>query len=376
VSLLPEVSPHLSDTFLFPRDVDDLALGLRLNKSLESFSVKLDASDCSVDVAPIAFAIQDNHRLERLSLAGKCNLGRGVQGIANLLASKKSKLKDLHLSGAFLDKSARIPGYIQMFTDSLRGNDRVESLDLSVNDLSDEEVEIIYQVLGTCSNLSNLDLGMNDITRNTIESFSKHETPHCLRVLRVSSPKFSFFHINDDLCSSILKIVSLNPSLGDVNFNMGPVEWHQTYHNKRMQWHHFFPAYRVYSLYSNNKRVEYLKTKELKNDGRRDLERIQFQLDYNWAGRSLVDHDDNIPVALWPHVLERVWKGRTCFWTGREQGTSLEYSHDVTYSFLRNHLASYLKTDRPSRINKRIQEDHKKSHGVTKKQKLNTADKL
>jgi hypothetical protein len=363
---------HLSlrDTFLFPRDVDDLALGLRLNKSLESFSIKLDGSDCSVNVSQIAFALQNNHRLERLSLAGKCNLGEGVHGIAKLLASKKSKLKDLHLSGAFLDKEARVLGYLETFTEGLRGNDRIESLDLSVNDLSDEEVELIYKQLGTCPNLTNLDLGMNDVSRKAIEAFSMHETPNRLSVLRVSSPKFSFFHINDELCLSILKILSLNPHLGDVNFNMGPVEWHQTYHKGKMQWHHFFPAYRVYSLYSNNKRVEYLKNKELKTGGKRDLERIQYQLDYNWAGRSLVNQQNKMPVALWPRALERVWKGRTCFWTGREQGSSLEYSHDVTYSFLRNHLASFLKPDNPSRVFKRSQRGSQNVHDGTKRQKL------
>ncbi|KAG7353280.1 hypothetical protein IV203_009329 [Nitzschia inconspicua] len=356
---------HLKDTFLFPRDIDDLALGLRLNRSLESLSMKLDASDCCVDVSKIAFALQDNHRIQRLSLSGQCNLGEGVQGVANLLSSENSQLRDLHLSGAFLDKSARAPRYLETFTQGLRGNNKIESLDLSVNDFSDDEAELIYKQVGTCSRLTNLDLGMNDVSRSAIEAFSHHETPNRLSVLRVSSSKFSFFHIDDELCRSILKILSINSHLGDINFNMGPVEWHHTYYKGKMQWHHFFPAYRVYSLHSNNKRVEYLKNKELNSQGKRDLERIQYQLDYNWAGRSLVDTKYKVPVALWPRALERVWEGRTCFWTGREQGSSLEYSHDVTYSFLRDHLSTFLKTCEPSRGFKRSQN----AIACTKKQK-------
>ncbi|KAG7367325.1 hypothetical protein IV203_029996 [Nitzschia inconspicua] len=346
---------YLKDTFLFPRDIDDLASGLRLNRSLESFSMKLDASDCCVDVSKIAFALEDNHRIQRLSLSGQCNLGEGVQGVANLLASENSQLRDLHLSGAFLDKSARAPEFLEIFTQGLKGNNKIESLDLSVNDLSDDEVQLIYKQVGTCSRLTNLDLGMNDVSRSTIEAFSHYETPNRLSVLRVSSSKFSFFHIDDELCRSILKILSINSHLGDINFNMGPVEWHQTYYKGKMQWHHFFPAYRVYSLHSNNKRVEYLKNKELNSQGKRDLERIQYQLDYNWAGRSLVEKKNKMPVALWPRALERVWEGRICFWTGREQGSSLEYSHDVTYSFLRDHLSTFLKTGEPSRGIKRPQ---------------------
>eukprot|EP00536_Pseudo-nitzschia_multiseries_P003246 jgi/Psemu1/301838/fgenesh1_kg.48_\ len=127
---------------------------------------------------------------------------------------------------------------------------------------------------------------------------------------------------------------------------MGPVEWHHSYQeNGDMKWHHFFPSYLTYALHFNNKRVNYLKTKELSEGGRRDLERIQYLLDYNWTGRSLVckNMDKNTPISLWPKVLERIWKGRTCFWTGREQGQRLECAHSVTYSLLREHLVAIFK---------------------------------
>eukprot|EP00539_Tryblionella_compressa_P016600 CAMPEP_0178856958 /NCGR_PEP_ID=MMETSP0746-20121128/24212_1 /TAXON_ID=913974 /ORGANISM="Nitzschia punctata, Strain CCMP561" /LENGTH=696 /DNA_ID=CAMNT_0020523183 /DNA_START=27 /DNA_END=2117 /DNA_ORIENTATION=+ len=360
---------YLREVFLFPQDVEDLAAGLRVNGSLESFSMKLDSSDTAVNIAPIAFALQDNHRIQRLSLAGKCSLGEGVYGIAKLLSSENSMLKDLHMPGAFLDKSSRVPGYLQVLTDGLRGNQKLESLDLSVNGLSDAEVVMIYSQLWTCPKLDNLDLGMNEVSYRAIEAFSMQKNPNQLSVLRISSPKFSFFHINNKLCQTLLKLLSLNPRLGDVNFNMGPIEWHQTYHNGKMQWHHFFPAYRVYALHSSNKRVEYLKNKELDNEGKRDLERIQFLLDYNWAGRNLISHHIKLPVSLWPKILARVSKGRTCFWTGREQGSQLEFAHDVTYSLVREHLVNFLKSDSPVRATKRTQKDTSFQLGA-KKQKL------
>jgi hypothetical protein len=230
---------HLRDVFLFPHDVDDMAIGLRSNQSIESFSVKLDASNMTVDIAPIAFAFQDNERIQRLALAGKCSLGYGVYGIAKLLSSKKSKLKDLHLSGAFLDKELRIDNYLQIFTAGLKGNCTLESLDLSVNGLSDRDVSMIYKVIPTCRKLDNLDLGMNDITSHAIESFANVKKPNQLGILRISSPKFSFFEINDQLCHTLIKLLTINPRLGDVNFNMGPIEWHHSYQeeNGEMRWH-------------------------------------------------------------------------------------------------------------------------------------------
>ncbi|KAL3922784.1 MAG: hypothetical protein SGILL_002015 [Bacillariaceae sp.] len=349
---------HLRDIFLFPEDVIDLALGIKLNCSLESFSIKLDATDRSVNVAPIAFALEHNHSIRRLALTGRCSLGEGVHGIKNLLTSKKSALKDLLLSGAFLDKSLRARDYLEIFNEGLRGNTKLENLDLSVNDLTDEEAVMVYEQVCTCPNLTSLDLGMNDISQCALESFSEHPNPTQLSVLRVSSPKFSFFQINDSLCSTIKKLLSKNPRLNDVNFNMGIVEWHQTYLKGKMQWHHFFPAYRVYALHSNNKRVQYLKNKELNEEGKRDLDRIQYLLDYNWAGRTLANSNDKTPLALWPRVLERIGKGRTCFWTGRkEKDASLTSSHDVTYSLLRNHVAQFLKADKPMRVSKRRQRD-------------------
>ena len=107
-------------------------------------------------------------------------------------------------------------------------------------------------------------------------------------------------------------------------------------------------------MHFNNKRVNYIKTKELSRAGRLDLERIQYLLDYNWTGRSLVSHgyaDKKVPISLWPKVLERVWKGRTCFWTGREQGTRLECAHSVAYSFLREHLVVVFKSSHENSSN-------------------------
>jgi hypothetical protein len=229
---------HLKDIFLFPGDVRDMAVGLQSNRSIESLSVKLDASNRTVDVSPIACAIQNNNRIQRLALAGKCSLGIGVRGIAKLLSSKESKLKDLHLSGAFFDKNLRHEDFLSIFLDGLRGNQRLESLDLSVNALSDEEVSMIYNEISTCRSLDNLDVGMNDITSQVVESFADVTTPNRLGVLRVSSQKFSFFEINDRVCRKLIKLLMTNPRLGDVNFNMGPVEWHHSYQeNGKMKWH-------------------------------------------------------------------------------------------------------------------------------------------
>mmetsp|Transcript_26144 Transcript_26144/g.57243 ORF Transcript_26144/g.57243 Transcript_26144/m.57243 type:complete len:671 (-) Transcript_26144:1359-3371(-) len=356
---------HLRDIFLFQDDVQDMAVGMRKNRSIESLSIKLEASSMRVDVAPIALAIQDNNRIQRLALSGKCSLGEGVFGIANLLSSNQSKLKDLHLSGAFYDKPSRNPTFLRIFLNGLRGNKKLESLDLSVNALSDQEVSMIYNEISTCHSLNNLDLGMNDITSQVVGSFAKVKTPNQLGVLRISSQRFSFFEINDRVCRRLIKLLTTNPRLGDVNFNMGPVEWHHSYQeNGTMKWHHFFPSYLTYALHFNNKRVNYLKTKELSKGGRRDLERIQYLLDYNWSGRCLVSQniDQNIPISLWPKVMERIWKGRTCFWTGREQGTRLECAHSVTYSFLREHLLVIFKSGNEAKTTqdvKRKQADRK-----------------
>jgi len=354
---------HLRDILLFPDDVEDMAIGMRKNRSIESLSIKLKASSTRVDVAPIAFAVEGNHVIQRLSLSGNCSLGRGVYGIAKLLSSKESKLKDLHLSGAFYDKPSRSPNFLQIFLSGLRGNQRVQSLDLSVNSLSDEEVSTIYNTMSTCHSLNNLDLGMNDITSQVVGSFAKVKTPNHLGVLRISSQRFSFFEINDRVCRRLIKLLTTNPRLGDVNFNMGPVEWHHSYQeNGDMKWHHFFPSYLTYALHFNNKRVNYLKTKELSKGGRRDLERIQYLLDYNWTGRSLVSRnmDQNIPISIWPKVMERIWKGRTCFWTGREQGKHLQCAHSVTYSLLREHLVNIFKEGNATNVSagaKRVCED-------------------
>jgi hypothetical protein len=345
---------HMRDIFLSPSDVQDLAEGLYNNRSIESFSLKLDASDVPIDVSPIAFALQDNQKIQRLSLAGRCNLGTGVYAVAKLLSSEYSSLKDLHLSGAFLEKLSRIHCFLEVLTGGLQGNKRIESLDLSVNDLSDADVTKIYNVIWTCNKLDNLDLGMNDVSPNILKLLVQQRQPSYLGVLRISSPRFSFFQINDQLCRSLLDLLTINPRLGDVNFNMGPVEWHQTYHNGEMRWHHFFPAYRVYALHSNNKRVEYLKNKALNPAGRADLERVQFLLDYNWAGRCLISHHIHLPLALWSRVLERINKGRTCFWTGRDQGSSIEFARDATFSFLRHHVSPFLTTaTHPQRAVKR-----------------------
>ena len=112
----------------------------------------------------------------------------------------------------------------------------------------------------------------------------------------------------------------------------------------------FFPSYLTYGLHFNNKRVNYLKAKELTEKGRSDLEKIQYLLDYNWTGRCLVSHNHNYqrydtPAALWPKIMERTWKGRTCFWTGREHGSKLEYAQSVTYNLLREHLVQIFKTN-------------------------------
>jgi len=367
---------HLKDIFLFPDDVHDLAEGLRSNRSIESLSVKLDASNRTVDVSPIAFAIQNSHWIQRLALAGKCSLGSGVCGIAKLLSSKQSELKDLHLSGAFFDKNLRFKGFLRTFLHGLRGNQKLESLDLSVNALSDEEVSMIYNEISTCRKLDNLDVGMNDITSKVVESFANVKTPNQLGVLRISSQKFSFFEINDRVCRKLIKLLTINRRLGDVNFNMGPVEWHHSYQeNGKMKWHHYFPSYLTYGLHFSNKRVNYLKTKELTEKGRRDLEQIQYLLDYNWTGRCLVSHniENNIAVSLWPKIMERIWKGRTCFWTGREQGTKLEYAHSVTYSFLRDHLVAIFKsnnTSKGAKCTKRRGVDITKPDGGGKKQKI------
>jgi hypothetical protein len=344
---------HLKDMYLFAADVQDMAVGLRKNISLESLSVKLDASCERVDVASIAWALKDNDRIQRLALTGKCSLGQGVHGIANLLSNKQSKLRDLHLSEAFYDKAKRHDGFIHVLLDGIRNNQRLESLDLSLNALSDEEVTMIYNTISTCGSLHNLDLGMNDITSHIVGSFAEVQNPNQLRVLRISSQKFSFFEINDRVCRRLANLLHLNPKLGDVNFNMGPVEWHHSYaQDGTMKWHHFFPSYLTYGLHFNNKRVNYLKAKELTKTGRQTLEHVQYMLDYNWTGRSLVTRQPDtdipppsepaIPLALWPRILGRVWKGRTCFWTGRQQGTKLESAHSVTFSILREHLVEGL----------------------------------
>eukprot|EP00531_Pseudo-nitzschia_arenysensis_P009259 CAMPEP_0116126776 /NCGR_PEP_ID=MMETSP0329-20121206/6504_1 /TAXON_ID=697910 /ORGANISM="Pseudo-nitzschia arenysensis, Strain B593" /LENGTH=727 /DNA_ID=CAMNT_0003620865 /DNA_START=148 /DNA_END=2331 /DNA_ORIENTATION=- len=346
---------HLKDIFLFPMDVEDMAVGLKSNQSIQSLSIELDASNGTIDVSPIALAISNNHRIERLALAGKCSLGSGVCGIAKLLASKDCKLKALHLSGAFADKALRHKGFLRIFLHSLRGNQRLESMDLSFNAFSDQEVSTIYKAISTCKALDNLDLGMNNITSRAVDLFANVKASNQLSVLRISSQKFSFFEINDRVCRKLIKLLTTNPRLCDVNFNMGLVEWHQSYNESgRMKWHHFFPSYLTYGLHFNNKRVNYLKTKELTTEGKSDLEKIQYLMDYNWTGRCLVSQNgqydnDNIPLALWPKIMERIWKGRTCFWTGREQGARLEHAHSVTYSFLREHLVSIFKTENTKR---------------------------
>jgi len=233
---------HLKGVSLQPRDVHDMAIGLQSNQSIESLSINLDASNKTVDISPIALAIQNNHRIQRLALAGKCSLGRGICGIAKLLSSKKSKLKDLHLSGAFFDKDLRHKDFLQIFLRGLRGNHQLESLDLSANALSDAEVSMIYSEVATCQTLYNLDVGMNDITSKALESFAGAQTPNQLCVLRISSQNFSFFEINDRVCRNLIKLLMINRRLGDVNFNFGPVEWHHSYQeNGEMKWHRKCP---------------------------------------------------------------------------------------------------------------------------------------
>jgi hypothetical protein len=229
---------HLNDIFLFPSDVHDMAVGLQRNQSIESLSITLEASNRTVDVSQIAFAIQNNNRIQRLALAGKCSLGPGVCGVAKLLSSKESKLKDLHISGAFSDKASRYQDFLEILMHGLWGNQKIESLDLSRNALSDEEVSMIYNQLSTCRALENLDVGMNDITSQVVESFTDVKTPNHLGVLRISSPNFSFFEINDLVCRKLIELLMTNPKLGDINFNMGPVEWHHSYQeNGKMKWH-------------------------------------------------------------------------------------------------------------------------------------------
>lgn len=336
---------HLRDIFLFDHDVQDLAVGMQANQSLRSFSLKVDA-DSAIDISSIAFAVQSNLRLERLSLSGKCSVGNGVHGIAKLLSSETCQLRDLHLSGAFQEVEKRAPQFLEIFSNGLRGNKSLHSLDLSCNGFNDKDVITVYNVVWTCPHLSNLDLGMNEITSNAIESFAESTEKTNLGVLRISSPYFSFFQINDKLCQTLVQLLSKNPRLGDVNFNMGHIEWHDSYSTKdgKMKWHHFFPAFRVHSLHSNNKRVEYLKTKELKPEGLKDLAKVQLLLDSNWAGRSLGSQQKPLPLGGWPKVFERVMNGRTCFWTGRQEAPSnLMHQYDVSYSLLRGNLSSFLR---------------------------------
>ena len=339
---------QLHDIFLFDHDLQDLASGLQENSShsspIESLSLDLDAY-CSVDVSNVAFALQSNRNLKRLALTGRCSLGKGVHGVSNILKSPTCQLEDLHLSGAFNDQEKRLPDFLTILVDGLRNNKVMRSLDLSRNGLTDHEVASVYNVLWTCPMLSSLDLGMNEVTSTSIESFSKQDKASNLAALRISSPTFSFFQINDKICKDLLIMLSRNPKLGDINFNMGRIDWHQTYDMKydRMKWHHFAPSYRVYSLHSNNKRVEYLKAKDLKPEGRRDLEKAQFLLDYNWAGRSVTSEEKSLPLSVWPTILARIMSGRRCFWTGRKEPTdNLGHRHDVTFELLRGTLCSSL----------------------------------
>ncbi len=236
---------HLKDILLFPSDVEDVALGLKHNQSIESLSIELGTSNksivtCSkaVDVSPIAFAVQGNQTIQRLALTGMYTMGSGICGIAKLLSSNKSKLKDLHLSGVFFEKDMRRSGFLQILLDGLSQNQRLESLDLSNNALNNDEVKQIYEVVSTCRSLKNLDVGMNDITSKVLGYFTEHETPNKLAVLRVSSHNFSFFDINDKTCQQLLRLVMTNPRLGDINFNIGSVEWNQSYQvNGKMKWH-------------------------------------------------------------------------------------------------------------------------------------------
>ena len=236
---------HLKDILLFPSDVEDVALGLKNNQSIESLSIELGTSNksivtCnkSVDLSPIAFAVQRNQTIQRLGLAGMYTLGLGICGIAELLSFEKSKLKNLHLPGVFFEKDSRSNGFLQVFLDGLSQNQCLESLDLSHNTLSNDEVRKIYDVVSTCRSLEHLDLGMNDITSKVLGYFAKHETPNKLAVLRVSSQNFSFFDMNDKTCQQLIRLLTTNPRLGDVNFNVGSVEWHQSYlANGKMKWH-------------------------------------------------------------------------------------------------------------------------------------------
>eukprot|EP00529_Nitzschia_sp_RCC80_P014868 CAMPEP_0113497574 /NCGR_PEP_ID=MMETSP0014_2-20120614/30703_1 /TAXON_ID=2857 /ORGANISM="Nitzschia sp." /LENGTH=731 /DNA_ID=CAMNT_0000391523 /DNA_START=115 /DNA_END=2310 /DNA_ORIENTATION=- /assembly_acc=CAM_ASM_000159 len=346
---------QLRDIFLFDHDVQDLASGLQqnsnnhqsLSSSIESLSLGLDAY-CSVDVSNIALALQSNQNLKRLALTGRCSLGKGVHGVAKILKSSTCQLEDLHLSGAFNDQEKILPDFLTILVDGLRNNKILRSLDLSRNGLTNHHAASVYNVLWTCPMLSSLDLGMNEVTSTSIESFSKQDKASNLAVLRISSPVFSFFQINDKLCKDLVTMLNRNPKLGDINFNMGRIDWHQTYDVKddRMKWHHFSPSYRVYSLHSNNKRVEYLKAKDLKPEGRKDLEKAQFLLDYNWAGRSVAAQEKSLPLSVWPKILARVMSGRRCFWTGRREPTdNLGHRHDVTFGLLRGTLGSSLNNE-------------------------------
>lgn len=236
---------HLKDILVFPSDVEDVAAGLKNNHSIESLSIELGTSNKSIvpcnealDVSPIAIAVQNNQTIQRLALSGMYTLGSGICGLSKLLSSKKSNLKDLHLSGVFFNKDLRYKGFLQIFLGGLWQNQRLESLDLSNNALSDDEVSKIYEVVSTCNSLHHLDFGMNDITSKVLGSFVARKTPNKLSVLRVSSQNFSFFNMNDKICQQLVTLLTTNPRLGDVNFNMGLAEWHQSYEvNGKMKWH-------------------------------------------------------------------------------------------------------------------------------------------
>jgi hypothetical protein len=103
-------------------------------------------------------------------------------------------------------------------TEALEGNERLELLPLSGNNVDDDGVGHLARILSTCPQLRTLLLTDNNISVRGLETLAAQNHPSSLWKLDLCG---NMFTVEDGACHHLLNLLGGNPQLGRVSTKIG-----------------------------------------------------------------------------------------------------------------------------------------------------------
>jgi Ran GTPase-activating protein (RanGAP) involved in mRNA processing and transport len=258
---------HMREVELVDGAITELASGLKENSSL----CTLCMDQChlgDVELAELVDAVESHPSLKELSLWGNQGQEHALVALGKVLASRSCQLEILDFSdqGNFYNDENYSAGETysplvgRLGTLAQGWNEKLTSLDLSVNGLLNEDIDPLGQIFATCK-LEMLDLRVNRITHSGFVNLTQF-LPKSLKWFRISDNDFS----QEDAAGHTLALFKQHPqSMWEDDFN----------------WNH---------------------VKSPIN------EKIQHFQAFNRCGRILLAPDGGIPLSVWPIVLARANK--------------------------------------------------------------------